>query len=342
MSERAGLTFAVGLRSILRQDPNVVMVGEIRDKETAQVAFQAAQTGHLVLSTLHTNDAPSSVTRLVEMGVPAYVVASSLIGVVAQRLVRRVCTCRTSRVGPDASPGCEVCGFSGFKGRIAVHELLKVTPRVRTALLGHANGDLLRETACATGMKTMFEDGERKVARGVTTVEELRRVVPPREIDDSVVPVEATRDPGHRHLVMLSPPKPAAPRQPRILVVDDDVMWTDRIKSVLVTESYDVMTANTPADVFAAVQRDQPELVVMELRGMPGLAGLDFLRKLRSSVATHRTGVIFLTNVDDPDAEVRALDAGADDYLRAPVSPELLLGRIRRAMLRTHLLANAG
>jgi type IV pilus assembly protein PilB len=186
VSERAGLTFATGLRSILRQDPNIVMVGEIRDVETAHIAFQAAQTGHLVLSTLHTNDAPSAVTRLVEMGVPAYLVASSVIAVQAQRLVRRLCACRRPLPDGRAEPvGCESCRHTGYRGRVAVHELLRLTPRVRTALLSHASSDFLRQVARASGMRTMFEDGERKITLGATTMEEVLRVVPPPEKEDS-------------------------------------------------------------------------------------------------------------------------------------------------------------
>ncbi|MGE3840396.1 MAG: ATPase, T2SS/T4P/T4SS family [Vicinamibacterales bacterium] len=185
VSEKAGLTFAAGLRSILRQDPDIVMVGEIRDGETAQVAFHAAQTGHLVLSTLHTNDAPSTVARLVDMGVPAYIVASSVIGVLAQRLVRRMCTCRVQHADGTASPkGCEQCRNLGFRGRMAIHELLQMTPRVRRAVMGDASMDAIRDAALQSGMRGMFEDGLRKVAHGLTIREEIERVVPPPEVED--------------------------------------------------------------------------------------------------------------------------------------------------------------
>jgi type IV pilus assembly protein PilB len=167
VSEKAGLTFAAGLRSILRQDPDVIMVGEIRDLETAQVAFQAAQTGHLVLSTLHTNDAPSAATRLVDIGIPAYAAASSVIAVVAQRLVRTLCECKAVQPDGTAKPrGCEKCRFGGFRGRTAVYELMRLTPRVRSVLLGQGTDDAVRRAALASGMTTLFMDGERKVARG--------------------------------------------------------------------------------------------------------------------------------------------------------------------------------
>jgi type IV pilus assembly protein PilB len=179
VSERSGLTFALGLRSILRQDPDIVMVGEIRDLETAQVAFQAAQTGHLVLATLHTNDAPSTVTRLVDMGVPAYLVATSVIGVLAQRLVRRVCTCGIkSDDGLVVAAGCDTCGHTGYRGRVAVHELLVMTPAVRNAVRGHAVTDELRRLASGQALRTLHADSLAKVRTGITTAEEIRRVVP--------------------------------------------------------------------------------------------------------------------------------------------------------------------
>ena len=335
VSDRAGLTLALGLRSLLRQDPNVVMVGELRDLETAQIALEAAQTGQLVLSTIAAGDAAGAAARLVEMGVPAYMVASSLVGVIGQRLVRRLCACQQVQHGAHAHSGCEHCGFSGYRGRTAVVELLRVTPRIRRALTSGATADDVRAVALGGGMRTMLEDGERKVARGVTTSEELLRVVPPREIDDGA-PCAAGA---------VSPQAPdrhgaAGRRRPRILVVDADVAWTDRIRAVLSREPIDVAVAATPADTLAVVNRDPPDLIVMELRGMPGLTGLELLRRLRANLATVRTGVFFLTNVDDPEAEVRALDAGADDYLRAPVNPELLLGRVRRALMRMHLLSS--
>jgi len=191
VAEKAGLTFAAGLRSILRQDPDIVMVGEIRDPETAKVAFQAAQTGHLVLATLHTNDAASAVTRLLEMGVPAYLVASSVIAVQAQRLVRRFCSCRTADTGgTDGTPtptGCEACRSTGLRGRTGIFELLRVTPKVRAVLLSGGSDDDIRAAAVASGMRTMFEDGQFKVKHGVTDMSEVLRVVLPPEQSESVV-----------------------------------------------------------------------------------------------------------------------------------------------------------
>jgi general secretion pathway protein E len=185
-----GLTFANGLRSIVRQDPDVIMVGEIRDAETAEIAIQAALTGHLVFSTLHTNDAAGAVSRLLEMGVEDYLLASSLLGVLAQRLVRRVCDkCRrpitlaagvAHEVGGSGGAfegaGCEDCSRTGYRGRAGIYELLVMSDAVRQLILKRSSADVIRDAAVAEGMRTLREDGWRQVRNGLTTVAEVVRV----------------------------------------------------------------------------------------------------------------------------------------------------------------------
>ena len=200
VSEKAGLTFARGLRSILRHDPDVVLIGEIRDAETAQIAVQASLTGHLVFSTLHTNDAPGAVTRLVDMGVEPYLVASSLEAVLAQRLVRVLCRhCRQVDDSPTAqafklqvgipanaiiyrSVGCRECRQTGFFGRHAIFEWMDSDDEIRQLVLKSASSDQIREAARRAGMKTLAEDGWRLVRLGVTTVEEVLSVTTAKEV----------------------------------------------------------------------------------------------------------------------------------------------------------------
>jgi type II secretory ATPase GspE/PulE/Tfp pilus assembly ATPase PilB-like protein len=197
VNEKIKLTFSSALRSILRQDPDVILVGEIRDAETAKIAMQAAQTGHLVLSTLHTDDAPSVVMRLMDIGTEPYIIAGALIGVVAQRLVRRLCVhCRRQYTPPqetlralnisdgDAatipfykSVGCDQCNHTGYRGRIGIYEVMRVTDKLRRLIASRAQEDQLREAAIAGGMITLGEDGLSKVKSGITTPEELLRVV---------------------------------------------------------------------------------------------------------------------------------------------------------------------
>ena len=178
VNAKIDLTFAKALRAILRQDPDVIMIGEIRDHETAQIAVQASLTGHLVLATLHTNDAPSAVTRLTDMGIEPFLLSSSLLGVLAQRLVRKLCThCR--RQGEDGRwhpVGCDHCGHSGYKGRTGVYELMTVDERVQALIHARAPESELIAAARGAGLRSMREDGERLVAAGITSMEELLRV----------------------------------------------------------------------------------------------------------------------------------------------------------------------
>jgi len=191
----AGLTFASGLRSILRQDPDIIMIGEIRDLETAEIAIRSALTGHLVLSTLHTNDAPGAVTRLIDMGVEPFLVSSSLIGVLAQRLVRKICPhckepvsippeiwTRMELPGPLSGTtfykgkGCRECKGTGYKGRTGIYELMVLNEEIQRLIVKRASDDQLQKAAKEAGMVTLREDGFKKAIRGITTLEEVLRV----------------------------------------------------------------------------------------------------------------------------------------------------------------------
>jgi type IV pilus assembly protein PilB len=194
---KAGLTFAVGLRTMLRQDPDVIMIGEIRDQETAMIAIEAALTGHLVLATLHTNDAPGAITRLIDMGIEPFLIASSVIGVLAQRLLRLICNkCKETYTPPrDAikrlgmnvdegsevtfcrGRGCEQCKGTGYKGRIGIFELMPVTDKIRDLILAKASSYSIKEAAIEAGMKTLKEDALEKILLGLTTLEESLRVI---------------------------------------------------------------------------------------------------------------------------------------------------------------------
>jgi type IV pilus assembly protein PilB len=205
VNARAGLTFASCLRSILRQDPNVIMIGEIRDLETAEIAMKAAQTGHMVLSTLHTNDSISAVARMLDLGIPEYLIASSVSAILAQRLIRKLCAClgfkdvtkayseRLVAAGWTNPPaqiawpkGCTVCDYTGYKGRIGIYELLTIDESIRAILRGSYKPDLVRDAARAGGMRRMQEDALEKLQAGMTTLDEIIRVVPMDIQTDSV------------------------------------------------------------------------------------------------------------------------------------------------------------
>ena len=206
VNPQVGLVFSKGLRAILRQDPNIIMVGEIRDQETADIAVNAALTGHLLLSTLHTNDAPTALPRLLEMGTEPFLIASTLNIVIAQRLVRKICEkCKTEiklkkteilsvleSIGYDLTienikkikdskfykgNGCEICNGTGYYGRLGIFEVLNISDKIRDAIMKRANSDVIKSIAIKEGMTTMVQDGFSKVLKGLTTIEDLLRVI---------------------------------------------------------------------------------------------------------------------------------------------------------------------
>jgi type IV pilus assembly protein PilB len=207
INEKVGLTFPFLLRSILRQDPNVIMIGEIRDMETSEIALQASLTGHLVLTTLHTNDAPSAVTRLIDIGMPPYLIASSILGIIAQRLVRKICPDCKEEYVPDhdllsrislnsgdlpfkfyRGAGCKNCGQLGYKGRTVIDEIMIMGHKVRELIQSNASIDMIREAAMATGMTTLGVSGLKKIEMGITTLDEVLKAVQQKEELTSICP----------------------------------------------------------------------------------------------------------------------------------------------------------
>jgi len=194
VNNKINLTFSKGLRATLRADPDIVMVGEIRDRETAQIAVEAALTGHLVFSTLHTNDAPSTIIRLTEMGIEPFLISSALTSIQAQRLARRLCErCKQPKIPPlelieefkikDGSnplyfpKGCSSCNNTGYKGRVGIYEVMLMSERIRQLAVERASSEEIKRVAKAEGMKTLFEDGVGKVELGLTSLEEIMRVI---------------------------------------------------------------------------------------------------------------------------------------------------------------------
>jgi type IV pilus assembly protein PilB len=192
---KADMTFAAALRSILRQDPDIIMIGEIRDEETAGIAIKAAITGHLVVSTLHTNSAASTITRLIDMGQEPYTVADALVGVIAQRLVRRLCTCKQARVAedyeanmlgvpgeqvtiyePGGNPNCGVCGGNGYRGRIGVYEILPITHSISKIIAAGGTSDQIEEQAIKEGLKTLRMAAAELVLQGTTSIAEMKKI----------------------------------------------------------------------------------------------------------------------------------------------------------------------
>ena len=354
------------LRSVLRQDPDVILVGEIRDQETAQIACEASQTGHLVLSTLHTNDAVATVTRLFDLGIEASLIASSLNLIVAQRLVRRICPACAVEVEPspeildrlggaDALPagqvwragrGCQACKQSGYKGRAGIHELLEVTGEIRALIARHAPEDALRDAARRAGMRTLAEDGIAKAAQGVTTLDEVARVAPRDDVRANPAPV-----PSPPPFVVPSPPRtelladapampvngstPAAECGPaRILVVEDSPTMVHVISYFLQLEGYTVEAANDGEQGLAAARRQPPHLIVSDV-DMPRMNGFEMVRALRADPLTSEIPILMLTARNNIENETEGLATGADDYVAKPVEPRRLAARVKRLLRRS-------
>jgi len=344
VNERAGITFAAGLRSILRQDPNVVMVGEIRDAETAKIAFQAANTGHLVLSTLHTNDAPSAVTRLIDLGIDPFVIASSLLCVLAQRLVRRNCPhclvpdalqeralarldlSRDQARGVRKGQGCEACQFTGYSGRAGIFEMLTINDDLRKLIVRGASDTEIAAEARRLGIRDLHADGLFKLCQGLTSVEELMRTAPPPERDARFAGT-AKRAASPPEAVKVE----TARKQPRVLAVDDDPFIRTMLEKVLSEANYEVILATDGEEALAKVFRDLPDLIISDVV-MPKLDGLELVKKLKGHLQTSIIPVILLTSKDEVASEVEGLEAGADDYIPKPIVTNRLLARINRIM----------
>ncbi|GAC1417046.1 MAG: GspE/PulE family protein [Actinomycetota bacterium] len=380
IDERTGVTFAKGLRSILRQDPNVIMVGEIRDVETARTSLQAAMTGHLVFSTVHTNDAPSAVSRLVDMGIEPFLVSSALTAVVAQRLVRVICVhCKEETEPSDAilarlnmtramlkgvtlyrGAGCEGCGFTGFRGRVGIYEVLPITRVVREQITAQVSDSVIAATARASGVRTLFDAGMDKVRAGVTTLEEVLRAVQVEQLE------EHPRCPSCRHEIdaafVLCPYcqvelgalscracgkevmagwtacpfcRADLPLNPkvrtgltRLLAVDDDPSLRSLIQAMF-GDDYDVIEAAGGEEALRKAAVERPDVILLDLH-MPDMSGLEVAKRLRATAATSMIPVVMLTG--DDSGEIDSLRAGVDDYLMKPFEEPRLRARIERVL----------
>ena len=343
---RRGITFASALRAILRQDPDVVFVGEIRDLETAEIAVQASMTGHLVLATLHTNDALSAVTRLNDLGVPRASIAASLRGSVAQRLIRRACRECVQPVKGELNNdeqrlaalygvrpavraiGCPSCGETGYRGRLPILEIAMASSSLGEMIAGTATAAALQRTAIAAGMQPLRDAALERVRAGETTLQEVERVV--GDVGDDVRPSGPVP-------VVKPAAAPGEPLAPRILVVDDDPLLRIVASKLLRESGYRVEAVNDGAEALHRLRvGDDVSLVVTDLH-MPAMGGAELLKALRASPETASLTVIVLTSSDDQAEEIRLMDGGADDYIRKPIDPDRFAARIRAALRRANL-----
>lgn len=385
VNEKAGLTFAAALRSILRQDPDVVLIGEIRDRETATIATQASLTGHLVLSTLHTIDAAAAIARLVDIGIEPFKIAAALKGVVAQRLMRRLCPhCKAPATEPPPEKyqrwiprtaklfnavGCQECNQTGYRGRLAVLEVLIVNDEVERRVSAGETTDRIAEAAQRGGMRTLWESGIEHVLTGTVDLEEALRVldVPmetaPAEPPRRPAPRAPSRTPGSQPV--RGGPTPASTRavpprsqaassatflpdevlelvddlspepalgQRKILLVEDEEPLRLVLRDLLEREGYVVVEAADGAQALDQIDRHGPDAVILDL-SLPRVDGYAVLNHVRSKSATAALPVLVLTARGDEDNEVRVFESGANDFMTKPFRPRALGARIR-ALLR--------
>ncbi len=359
VNEVTGVTFASTLRSILRQDPDVIMIGEIRDSETAQIAVQAAQTGHKVLSTLHTNDAPSAISRLYDLGIPSFILASCLGGILAQRLVRKLCPDCTSELNssPDTDLtevlsaleiepsdtkvgiGCVKCNFSGYKGRIGLYSFLEITGRVERLVADNSPISEIETEAMAQDFQSVPQAALAAVLKGETDLKEvlpyLRVLVAERRenLSTEIVPgISAPAQSVGPVPLQVSPPRPGEKlSKPKVLLVEDDHDVRAVMAMLLKREMFEVVEAENGQQALERVYEGTPNVVLCDLM-MPVMDGREFLSRMRANPVTKEIPIVILTAADSEQNEVGLLELGARDFLSKTAPSAVMLARIRHAL----------
>ena len=376
VNEKAGLTFAAALRSILRQDPDVVLVGEIRDRETATTATQASLTGHLVLSTLHTIDAASAVARLIDIGIEPFKIAAALKGAVAQRLLRRLCLhCRapmTEELAPKLkrffpstdglfrAVGCKECGNTGYRGRLAIMEILVTHGEVERRISAGESTERIADAAKQGGMRTMWDSGVEHVLSGETDIDEVLRVVEvPAELEKRGASTTRTSSSGPSAAPVATPISSPAVRPPlrsflpdevlelldeadgasrsgvrhTVLLVEDEDQLRGVLRDLLEREGFTVVEARDGVQALDEIDRSAPDAMVLDLN-LPKIDGYQVLSHIRARPATASIPVLVLTAREDEDSEVKVFESGANDFITKPFRPRALSARLKALLTK--------
>ena len=355
VNSKIGMTFAEAIRSVLRQDPDVVVVGEVRDNETATTAMQAAQTGHLVLATLHANSAPAAITRLLDLEIPSYLVSSSIRGVLAQRLVRKLCPfCAIpdtrdstykllSRLGRDASPkiakGCGECSDAGFKGRTGLYSYLPFTEEVKGAVRDQRGEAEVERLARLSGYRSLEEMGIELISSGVSSYDEVTRVLGEIAPTDLSTALHDNSESGARAEplpdAVLTQPLRDKLRKKRVLLVEDDENLRQVISMTLERAKFEVLQAKNGVDALARIATDIPDIVVCDLM-MPEMDGAETVQRLRGDNATRRIPILMLTSADTCENELKLIECGADDFVSKAAGRKIFLSRVNRLLERVY------
>jgi type IV pilus assembly protein PilB len=328
------VTFANGLRSILRQDPNVILVGEIRDRDTADIAFRSSLTGHLVFSTLHTNNAVASITRLLNIGLEPYLISSSLTLIVAQRLVKVICADCKQEYAPDSGllekfreyldkagvdkfyhgTGCKKCDYTGYYGRTAIFEMLPLNERIRSIINDNFSEAAIAAEAGRMGFRTLSESAINKVGSGITTLSEVARVAEFLDLS------KTAQKEGER-------------KRKLVIIADDEEDILKILDKRLSSAGFDSLKARDGAELIELAVRERPDLIISDVT-MPKMNGFEAIKVLRSKLETAVIPIILLTGRQDKESEIKGLDAGADDYIVKPFDGDKLVARAKMLLRR--------
>lgn len=329
------VTFVNSLKTILRQDPDIILVGEIRDKETAEAAFRAALTGHLVFSTLHTNNSVSTITRLFDIGLEPYLIASSVSTIVAQRLAKQNCPHCKEEYTPDKEilekfkiyidlfkidkfyrgKGCYKCNFVGFLDRVGIFEILMIDEKIRELIFKKVSEDEILKEARKSGLKLLIESGMEKVKEGITTLEEVASII---KIADKIKVPEMELEKRSK---------------PLILIVDDEESVLEILGIRLESAGYDVVKARNGNEAIMYAIKDKPDMIIMDIM-MPEIDGFQATEILKSKLETATIPIMILTAKSDVESELHGINLGADDYMGKPFDGERLLARVKMLLRR--------
>ncbi|MEJ2053420.1 MAG: ATPase, T2SS/T4P/T4SS family, partial [Calditrichaceae bacterium] len=362
---KAGITFASALRSFLRQDPDVILVGEIRDPETAEISIQAALTGHLVLSTVHTNSALETITRLIDIGIDRYKVTSALSGVIGQRLVRKVCTsCReevnTANIDehflkkirdyhlPEKiykSKGCAKCDFTGYKGRVGLYEILILDAEIKSKIEQSAPIAEIEKAAVKKGFKNFSRSALELITSGVTDIAEVKRVITLEIGDDFEVKTESVKKPEissskqveSKGIDVNKTIEEKIAIKKKILVVDDNKIMQKMVKTLLLKENkYEVDGASDGIEALEKIEKNIPDLIVLDVM-MPRMDGYEVCKKLRESDKYADLPIIMLTSLDGKEDILKAFNMGVDDFISKPVDNNILSAKVASLLRRSDI-----
>lgn len=341
-----GVTFASALKSILRQDPDIIMLGEIRDSESAEIAFQAAHTGHQVLSTLHTNDAISTITRLRKLGIDSFIISTCLKGILAQRLVRKTCIHCKTKVKNEEKPelqkiinkyalsinleeyekgyGCEACSYSGFKGRIGIYSYLQINNEIEKLIQENAGAEQIIKVAKKFGFQSIEDSAIELIKNNQSCILEI---IPHLNHDS---PIETTEiEIKENEKINLNNSLNRIVEKKKVLLVEDDENVRAILKMILEKEMYEVREAENGEEALVAMYENTPDLVLCDLM-MPIMDGKQFLIKVRSDNQLKHVPIVILTAANTEEKEIELLEMGADDFVGKTSSSEVMLTRVRR------------